>query len=142
MKKDELIEIIRILKSVRKDTKEIESKEEKNAQSQLNAIEFDIPKAIEDTLPCIAVDGSYCFLFSFLGAETWIALFRIAILDYKINIKEDKIHYIQNNPPKYFDHLTLISFDPDVLKHQYPIYKEIAKFSERFQGKKIFLICK
>ncbi|MHA1454237.1 MAG: hypothetical protein ACTSRD_15375, partial [Promethearchaeota archaeon] len=136
MKKDELIEIVRILKSVRKDPNEIKPKEEKELPSKLNAIEFELPKAIEDTLPCIAVDGSYCFLFSFLGAETWIALFRIAILDYKISIKDEKIHYIQNNPPKYFDHLSLISFNPEILKHQYPIYKQIAQFSERFQERK------
>ncbi len=136
MKKDEIIEIVRILKYVRKDPKDIEPKEEKDLSSQVNAIEFELPKSLEDTLPCIAVDGSYCFLFSFLGAETWIALFRIAIVDYKISIRDEKIHYIQNRPPKYYDHLSLISFNPDILKHQYPIYKQIAKFSERFQERK------
>jgi len=139
MKKEEIIEIVRILKAVRKDPKDIEPKEETDLPSQLNAVEFELPKNLEDVLPCIAVDGSYCFLFSFLGAETWIALFRIAILDYKISIKDNKVHYVQNRPPKYFDHLSLISFNPDILKHQYSLYRQIAKFSERFQERKASL---
>lgn len=139
MKKDEIIEIVRILKSVRKDPNEIEEKDGKNQSQQLNAITFDLPKNQEDTIPCIAVDGSYCFLFSFLGAETYIALFRIAITDYKISIKDSKVHYIQNNPPKYYDHLSLISFNPDILKFQYPIYKQIAQFSKRFEERKASL---
>ncbi len=137
MKKEEIVEIVRILKSVRKDPSEIERKEK--FSSQLNAVEFALPKKIEDAIPCIAVDGSYCFFFSFLGSVTWIALFRIAITDYKVSIKENKIHYIQNNAPKYYDHLSLISFDPDVLKHQYPIYREIAEFSKRFDERKASL---
>jgi hypothetical protein len=139
MKKDEIVEIVRILKSVRKDPNEIENKDEKDLSLQLNAVEFNLPKNLEKTLPCIAVDGSYCFLFSFLGAETWIALFRIAITDYKISKKDEKIHYIQNNPPKYYDHLSLISFNPEILKYQYPIYKEIAEFSKRFEERKASL---
>jgi hypothetical protein len=139
MKKDEIIEIVRLLKSVRKEPTDLESKESEGLLSQLQAVEFALPVSIEDTLPCIAVDGSYCFLFSFLGAETYIALFRIAILDYRISIKDEKIHYIQNKPPKYYDHLSLISFNPDILKHQYPIYREIADFSKRFQDRQASL---
>ncbi len=139
MKKDEIIEIVRILKSVRKDPTEMESKEEEDLPSQFQAVEFALPASLDDTLPCVAVDGSYCFLFSFLGAETWIALFRIAILEYKIIIKEDKVHYVQNRPPKYYDHLSLISFNPDILKHQYPVYRQIAEFSKRFEERKASL---
>ncbi len=139
MRKDEIQEIIRILKSIRKDPAEFDPKKEKDEPPQIQAVEFALPSNLQDIIPCIAVDGSYCFLFSFLGSETWIALFRIAILDYKIEIKNDKIHYIQNNPPKYFDHLSLISFNPDILKYQYPLYSQIAKIAERFPERKASL---
>jgi len=139
MRKEEIQEIIRILNSIRKVPSELEPKAEKGIPSQFKAIEFTLPKNLEEIIPCVGVDGSYCFLFSFLGAETWIVLFRISILDYKISIKDNKTLYIQNNPPKYYDHLSLISFNPDILKLQYSIYREIADFSSRFQERKASL---
>ena len=139
MKRDEIQEIVRILKSVRKEPITLEAEEKQDTPDPFQAFEFSLPSKLEDTIPCVAVDGSYCFLFSFLGAETWIALFRIAILEYKLSIKDGKVHYIQNNSPKYCDHLSLISFNPDILKHQYPIYRQIANFSKRFEERKASL---
>ena len=77
---------------------------------ELEAKSFGLPDNLTDVLPLITVDGSYCFLFSFLGAETWIVLFRIAITEYCIELKQGKIHYCIKSTPKIYDNLNLISF--------------------------------
>ncbi len=89
-----------------------------------------------DVLPLITVDGSYCFLFSFLGAETWIVLFRIAVTEYCIKLKKDKINYCIKTAPQVYDHLNLISFNKTVLSSQPPAFTTVSEIASRFQDRK------
>ena len=86
-------------------------------------VEFELSETLDSIPPIIAIDGSYSFLFSFLGTETWVVLFRIAVTEFKISQNNDgNIHYIIHSPPKVYDHLNLISFNPKVLANQPSIY--------------------
>ncbi len=100
-----------------------EEKPETPDISNFEITEFELPEHINNIYPIISVDGSFSFLFSFLGTETWIVLFRIAVTEYKVlKNRERDIYYIMNSPPKVYDHLNLISFNPKVLANQPPIY--------------------
>ncbi|MBN2155817.1 MAG: hypothetical protein JW776_07220 [Candidatus Lokiarchaeota archaeon] len=139
MRKEEIHEVIKLINSVKTEASKTDSDKTTPFPPELKAIEFEIPINVENIPPCIAVDGSYTFLFSLLGADTWIVLFRIALMEYKISRKNSKIHYLQNSPPKYFDHLTVISFHPDILKQQLSIYREIASGTVQYQERKASL---
>jgi hypothetical protein len=58
-------------------------------REQLSVKRFLLPTNLESTFPLVSIDGSYCILFSFLGMDTWVCLFRIGITKYK--------EYIINN---------------------------------------------
>lgn len=114
-----------------------EGREEKEGQKpDLEAKSFGLPDNLIDVLPLITVDGSYCFLFSFLGAETWIVLFRIAITEYCIELKQEKIHYCIKSSPKIYDNLNLISFNETVLSSQPSIFTTVSEIASRFQDRK------
>ncbi|MFX1477955.1 MAG: hypothetical protein ACFFCI_07465 [Promethearchaeota archaeon] len=115
----------------------IELKEdEEKPKPEIEAVQFNLPKNIANTPPLITVDGSYCFLFSFLGAETWIVLFRIAVTEYSIEVKNGKIHYSINATPQIFDHLDLLSFNNIVLSSQPEAFSTVADIASRFQERK------
>ncbi len=109
---------------------------EEGWKPELEARFFGLPDDLTEVLPLISVDGSYCFLFSFLGAETWIVLFRIAITEYCIKLKKEKIHYCIKTAPQVYDHLNLISFNETVLSSQPSVFTTISEIASRFQARK------
>ncbi len=124
----ELLELAKIGEQAKED--------EGKPKPEIEAYQFSLPKNISKTFPLITVDGSYCFLFSFLGAETWIVLFRIAVTEYCIKIKNGKIHYSINATPKIYDHLNLLSFNSTVLSSQPAVFSTVADIASRFQDRK------
>ncbi|MBY9008862.1 MAG: hypothetical protein KGD74_03240 [Candidatus Lokiarchaeota archaeon] len=110
--------------------------EEQKEKPEIEAVKFTLPDTLTTIQPLITVDGSYCFLFSFLGAETWIVLFRIAITEYYIEIKNNKIHYCINTAPLIYDRLDLLSFNKTVLSFQPPVFSIVADIASRFQDRK------
>ena len=135
MKINDIENVVELLKIAKIGFLEPEEKERPEIQD-LKVEQFSLPERSDTNLPIISVDGSYSFLFSFLGAETWIILFRIAITEYRIEIIDGKIHYIMNSPPKVYDHLNIISFNNAVLSAQPEVYSNVAQIAERFQERK------
>ncbi|MFX1298996.1 MAG: hypothetical protein ACFFD2_29575 [Promethearchaeota archaeon] len=134
MKTKDLEKVIKLLKlaKIGEPAKEDEGK----PKPEIEAVQFNLPQNIGKTLPIITVDGSYSFLFSFLGAETWIVLFRIAVTEYCIKIKNNKVHYCINTAPKIYDHLDLLSFNDTILSSQPATFSIVADIASRFQERK------
>jgi hypothetical protein len=131
MKTEDIHKIKKLLNLVnfgkpRESIREFEGKE-------IEAVQFELSKIVGEELPLVSIDGSYSILFSFLGADTWIALFRIAVTEYKIEVKNDKIHYLINTPPKTFDHLNLLSFNEFILDAQPEVFSKAAEIAIAFQ---------
>ncbi|MFX1344120.1 MAG: hypothetical protein ACFFBC_00245 [Promethearchaeota archaeon] len=126
--------VIALLKLAKIGEKDVE--DEGKPKPEIEAVQFNLPPDIGDILPLITVDGSYSFLFSFLGAETWVVLFRIAVTEYCIKIKNGKIHYCINAAPKIYDHLNLLSFNDAVLSSQPATFSIVADIASRFQDRK------
>ena len=120
------------LLKIAKISAEEKEKEEKLEIKDLEAISFRESGNLEKLPPIISIDGSYCFLFSFLGAETWIVLFRIGVTEYKITCKEGKIHYTLGAEPKVYDHLNVISFSEKVLDVQPKAFSIAANLNKAF----------
>ena len=131
MKVKEIQNIVELLK-LAKISKFEDKKEERRDLKELEATQFKLPENMENILPIISVDGSYCFLFSFLGAETWIILFRIGVTEYSIEINNGAVHYIMNSKPKVYDHLNLISFNKNVLSSQPKAFSIAANINKSF----------
>lgn len=89
MKTEDIQNVIGLLKLAKLGEYEKGEKEE-GELTKLKATPFSLPVKLDETLPLISIDGSYCFLFSFLGAETWIVMFRIAVTEYCIENKNNK----------------------------------------------------
>ncbi|MCK4780845.1 MAG: hypothetical protein KAT57_11675 [Candidatus Lokiarchaeota archaeon] len=102
-------------------------------KDELNINQISLPSKFEDIFPLISIDGSYCMLFSFLGMDTWVALFRIGITEYRIELIGDKIHYIMKSPPKVLDHLNLLSFNQSILNSQPEVFSKVADIVSAFQ---------
>lgn len=135
MKKEDINNIVELLKIAKIGALEREIKEGKRLK-ELPAISFNLPENLEEVRPIVSVDGSYSFLFSFLGADTWIVLFRIAVTDYQLEINGSKISYLQRTPLKVFDHLNLLSFADEVISSQPPAFELAKKDAEKFQTRK------
>lgn len=105
-------------------------------KGQLDAVEFGIPRDISGIRPLISVDGSYCFLFSFSGTDTWLVLFRVAVSRYIIKSENGEFKYTLYSPPQIFDKLDVLSFNETILNTQPPIYTIAAKVAEGFQQRK------
>ena len=134
MKTTDIQNVIELLKLAK--FKEEGGDEKEGKKPELEAKSFTLPDHLTDVLPLISVDGSYCFLFSFLGAETWIVLFRIAVTEYCIKLKKDKIHYCIKTAPQVYDHLNLISFNETVLSSQPSVFTTTSEIASRFQDRK------
>lgn len=135
MKDKDIKNVIELLKLAKLGEYE-EREREEGKKPELEAITFSLPSNMEEVLPLISVDGSYCFLFSFLGAETWIVLFRIAVTEYCIEIKNNKVHYCIKSAPKIYDNLSLLSFNKAVLASQPEIFSTASEIASRFQERK------
>ncbi|GAG98548.1 unnamed protein product, partial [marine sediment metagenome] len=134
MKITDIQNVVELLKLAKFGEEGDDEKERK--KPELEAKSFALPDHLTNVLPLITVDGSYSFLFSFLGAETWIVLFRIAITEYCIELKKDKIHYCIKTAPQIYDHLNLISFNESVLSSQPSVFTTISEIASRFQDRK------
>ncbi len=134
MKTTDIQNVIELLKLAKFGEEGEEGKE--GQKPDLEAKSFGLPDDLTKVLPLITVDGSYCFLFSFLGAETWIVLFRIAVTEYCIELKRGKIHYCIKTNPKIYDNLNLISFDGTVLSSQPSVFTTVSEIASRFQDRK------
>ncbi len=134
MKTTDIHKVIELLKLAKFEEEGGDEKEGK--KPELEAKSFTLPDHLTDVLPLISVDGSYCFLFSFLGAETWIVLFRIAVTEYCIELKKDKIHYCIKTAPQVYDHLNLISFNESILSSQPSVFTTTSEIASRFQDRK------
>ena len=135
MEIEEIQNVLELLKRAEFDSN-ISKEKERDKLKRIKVTELKLPSNYEEVPPLIAVDGSYCFLFSFLGTETWIALFRVSCTEYKMEIKEGKLHYIQNSPPLFYDHLNLVSFNSEILAAQPEIFTIAANSASRFQDRK------
>ncbi|TFG14714.1 MAG: hypothetical protein EU531_08945 [Promethearchaeota archaeon] len=135
MKNQDIQEIISLLKLV-KIGDSGKDKQKEDQFTQLQPIDISYPVHLQETLPLVSVDGSYCFLFSFLGAETWIVLFRISVTEYCIENKEGKIYYCIKEPPKVYDHLNLLSFNELVYSLQPEVFSIAANIASGFQERK------
>jgi len=135
MKKEDIDNIVELLKIAKSGALEREEKERKGLR-ELPAISFNLPENMQKVRPIVSVDGSFSFLFSFLGADTWIVLFRIAVTDYQLEEKNGEIHYTLRNPLKVFDHLNLLSFSEKVLSQQPEPFLLAERVAERFQTRK------
>jgi hypothetical protein len=80
MKIKDIQNVIELLKLANFNETQEEVKDFEKEELEIN--QFSLPYRLEDTFPLISIDGSYCMLFSFLGMDTWIALFRIGITEY------------------------------------------------------------
>jgi len=127
--------VVDLLKLAKIGLEEKKEREE-NELEALDAVEFNLPENLNGVKPLISVDGSYAFLFSFLGAETWIVMFRIATTEYKIEIKNGEIHYCMNASPKVYDHLNVISFNEIILASQPKVYSKTADIASNFEGRR------
>ena len=134
MNKKDVISVIELLKLAKIGERITE--EEKKEKPEIEAIKFTLPEDLTNIRPLITVDGSYCFLFSFLGAETWIVLFRIAITEYNIEKKDNKINYCIKSAPLIYDRLDLLSFNEVVLSSQPPVFSTVSNIASRFQDRK------
>jgi hypothetical protein len=123
-----VVELLKIAKLGTGETKE----EEKKDLKDLKAVKFNLPKNLGNINPIISVDGSYSFLFSFLGAETWIVLFRIAVTEFNINLKGGKIYYNMGSGPKVYDHLNLLSYNENVLASQPKAFSIAANINKSY----------
>ena len=128
--------IVELLKLAKISSLSPEDEEKPAEIKDLNGVNFSLPTNMDDMIPIVSVDGSYSFLFSFLGAETWIVLFRIAVTEYMFEMNDDKMYYNMHSPPKVYDHLNLISFNESVLAAQPEVYSNVASVAERFQERK------
>ncbi len=135
MKDKDIQNVIELLKLAKLGEYE-EDEGEEGKKPELEAITFSLPSNMEEVLPLISVDGSYCFLFSFLGAETWIVLFRIAVTEYCIEMRKGRINYCIKSPPKIYDNLSLLSFNENVLASQPQIFSNASEIASRFQERK------
>ena len=131
MKTNDIQNVVELLKIAKIGVSEQEEKEKRELKD-LEANEFTLLGNMEEVLPIISVDGSYSFLFSFLGAETWIVLFRIAVTEYQIQKINGNIHYTMYSPPKIYDHLNLVSFNEAVLSSQPEVYSIAAEIASGF----------
>ncbi len=123
--------IIELLKIARFNEIQEEVKDFETEKLEIN--QFKLPDVLEKIPPLISIDGSYCVLYSFLGADTWIALFRIGVTEYKIEVTDGKIHYLMNCSPQTFDHLNLLSFNESIINSQPEIFSKVAEIVSVFQ---------
>lgn len=135
LKDSDIQEVFGLLEIARKSTEKRERITDTD-KAQLRMTEFTIPMDLNSIPPLISVDGSYSFLFSFPGAETWIVLFRIAVSHYKIISEGDKLRYKMESPPQIFDKLDVLSFNDSVLSPQPSFYKIAADVAESFRQRK------
>ena len=134
MKVKDIQNIVELLRIAKLGTAEIKEEEKKDLKD-LKAIQFNLPKDLDKIIPIISVDGSYSFLFSFLGAETWIVLFRIAVTEFMIKIIRGKIHYNMVSAPKVYDHLNLLSYNENVLSSQPKAFSIAANINKSYADK-------
>lgn len=114
----------------------VQEEKEQKELATLPAIQFNCPEDASTIPPLICIDGSYVFLFSVPGTETWITLFRISVTDYNIQDRAGKMHYCMNAPPKIVDHLGVLSFQKEVLARQPQVFAEAADNAANFSDRK------
>lgn len=135
LKEEDIKEVFERFKIARKESETKEDKTDIKAP-KLEMVEFTIPEDINLIPPLVCVDGSYSFLFSFPGTETWIILFRIAVSHYGIKLEAGNLKYKMKSPPQVFDKLDIISFNENVLSTQPAFYKKAASVAESFKQRK------
>lgn len=129
---DNIIELMRIVKDQEREQEQDIQKSHKDMKFR----PFDTFADGDSIRPIISVDGSYSFLFSFLGADTWIVLFRIAVTDYKLIQNGPKTQYIINRPLQVYDTVHVLSFNKNILLEQPPVFRLAKRDAEKFKTRK------